>query len=191
MRVHLYVPRVPWYVFCCLECKIIANMANFPCGAYLPPPRRIKDSQIWGVWGLMLPDKWYQNSNIWIFWLDLLYFDIIFCGDAFCGNDKLFTNNFQRKIWIIFGIFIGKSNFFYVLRCDNRNISWPRIVVKWELLQKIKVVMLNLLSKCYLDEFIMVHQALLLKIRVSTKNFWDRTILAGMTHKPWRLHTNF
>ena len=37
LGVNLYVLRVPWYVFCCLECKIIANMANFHCGAYLPP----------------------------------------------------------------------------------------------------------------------------------------------------------
>ena len=45
LGVHLYVHRVPWYVFCCLECKIIANMANFPCGAN-------KDSQTSAWWGL-------------------------------------------------------------------------------------------------------------------------------------------
>ena len=71
------------------------------------------------------------NSKIWIFWLDLLYFDIFFCGDALCGYDKLLTNNFQGKMWIIFGIFIGKSKF---LMCYGVTIEIsldPRIVEKW------------------------------------------------------------
>ena len=52
MRVHLSVPRVPWYVFCCLEVHTIANMANFLGGPIWPPPGLIKDSQTSVWWGL-------------------------------------------------------------------------------------------------------------------------------------------
>ena len=38
MRVTLSLPRVPWSHYCCIECKNIANIVNFHCGAYLPPP---------------------------------------------------------------------------------------------------------------------------------------------------------
>ena len=40
MRVDLRLPRVPWFHFCCIECKNIANKANFLCGESLirPPP---------------------------------------------------------------------------------------------------------------------------------------------------------
>ena len=38
MGVSSCVLRVPWYGFCCLECKNIADIANFLCGADLPPP---------------------------------------------------------------------------------------------------------------------------------------------------------
>ena len=31
-------PRVPWYDFWCLECKIMAMIANFSCGPFAPPP---------------------------------------------------------------------------------------------------------------------------------------------------------
>ena len=55
----------------------------------------------------MLPDKWYQTLKFEF--SDLIYCILIFfCGDALCGNDKLLTNNFQEKMWIIFGISIGK-----------------------------------------------------------------------------------
>ena len=58
----------------------------------------------------MLPDKWYQTLKFEF--SDLIYCILIFfCGDALCGNDKLLTNNFQGKMWIIFGIFVGKSKF--------------------------------------------------------------------------------
>ena len=40
---------VPWYAFCSLECKNKANITNFFCGASLPPPCLIKDSQT-SVW---------------------------------------------------------------------------------------------------------------------------------------------
>ena len=30
-------PRVPWYDFWCLECKIMAMIANFSCGPFAPP----------------------------------------------------------------------------------------------------------------------------------------------------------
>ena len=35
--------------FLYLECKSMADIADFLCGAYLPPPRLIKDSQT-SVW---------------------------------------------------------------------------------------------------------------------------------------------
>ena len=73
LGVHLYVLRVHWYVFCCLECKITANMANFPCGAYLPPPGLIKDSQTSAWWGLSSDQiKLVPTNYVQIYLLSLL-----------------------------------------------------------------------------------------------------------------------
>ena len=46
------VSRVPWYAVCCLECKNIANIANFLCWANFPLSHLIKDSQTSVWWGL-------------------------------------------------------------------------------------------------------------------------------------------
>ena len=45
------VLRVPWYVFCCLECKNIAYIVDFLRWADLPP-HLIKDSKTPTWWGL-------------------------------------------------------------------------------------------------------------------------------------------
>ena len=69
MRVHLSVPRVPWYVFCCLEVHTIANMANFLGGPIWPPPGLIKDSQTSVWWGLISHKLLQQLTQI--FWNSL------------------------------------------------------------------------------------------------------------------------
>ena len=38
MGVSFCLPRVPHCVFLCLEWKSMADIADFLCGAYLPPP---------------------------------------------------------------------------------------------------------------------------------------------------------
>ena len=38
MEVKSCVPRVPWHIFYCLECKTIANTADFRGMMIAPPP---------------------------------------------------------------------------------------------------------------------------------------------------------
>ena len=49
MGVSSSIPRVPWYDFCCLECKNIAHRKNYLLWAICPPPPPhglFKDSDI-------------------------------------------------------------------------------------------------------------------------------------------------
>ena len=53
------VPRVPWYDFLCLECKNMANIADFRLWAIGPPPLRLfKDSETPAWLGLKELSTW-------------------------------------------------------------------------------------------------------------------------------------
>ena len=54
MGVNSCFLRVPWYGFCCLECKNIAYIVDFLWWAIWPPPCLIKDSETPVWWGLMM-----------------------------------------------------------------------------------------------------------------------------------------
>ena len=54
MGVGSCVLRVPWYGFCCLECKNIAYIVDFLWWAIWPPLCLIKDSETSVWWGLRL-----------------------------------------------------------------------------------------------------------------------------------------
>ena len=61
------VLRVPWYDFCCLECKNIAYIVDFLRWAIWPPPRLIKDSETPVWWGLR---QWKPLCELNYFWQD-------------------------------------------------------------------------------------------------------------------------
>ena len=96
MGVGSCVLRVPWYVFCCLECKNIAYIVDFLRWADLPPPLLIKDSETPGWWGL---NKIFTQSSPHTkifcrmefgFWIELdLDFQALKSKDL---NEKIKTN---------------------------------------------------------------------------------------------------